>query len=178
MKLPIAHYGDEVLRKKAEPVEELTPEILRLIEDMIETMEAENGFGLAAPQIYKSPAIFIPPVPEIGLEGREGAGEIRVFINPKLSDPSEELWAATEGCLSIPMVYAEVTRPVSITLEYTNRDGERVTEQFSGWDARVIMHENDHLNGVLYIDRMSKKERQQLEPALRALKKETRARKK
>lgn len=171
MILRLAYYGDPILRKKTAPVKEITDEIRQLVKDMTETMHAKNGIGLSANQVHHSISLFIicPPVPsEDGNEWRDG--ELRVFINPKLKDPSKQTIILPEGCLSIPGIYADIQRPACITVEAMDLDGKIFVETFTGWPARVIMHENDHINGVLFIDRVLGKERQRLEPRLRELK--------
>ena len=96
-------------------------------------------------------------------------GDPKVFINPTLSEPSLETWTVQEGCLSIPSIHADVQRPKEITVEYTNLKGEQVKERVKGWEARVILHENDHIQGVLFIDHISKKKRAELEPFLKRM---------
>lgn len=177
MKLPLTYYGNPVLRKKTAKVAQITDEIRQLVNDMIDTMREQNGIGLAAPQVNKSLAIFITEAP-IRVEGEPEEnwlpGKLRVFINPKLSGHSEEQWMRGEGCLSIPHVYGEVPRPVYVTVEATDLDGNLFTEEFSWLEARAIMHENDHINGVLFIDRIHGKERKELEPQLNAVKRKYR----
>lgn len=168
--LPLAYYGDPILRKKAEPVQEITEELRTLVGEMIETMDACNGIGLAAPQVHHSIRLFIIRVPNG--EDEEGSvqwGPVKVFINPELSDPSKESWSHSEGCLSIPTVGGNVERPKEITVEYTDLDGSVICEHCTGWEARVIMHENDHLNGVLFIDRMKSEARKKVETQLKHL---------
>ena len=169
MLLPIIYYGNPLLRKKAEPVGKITPEVLDLIRNMEETMDSKMGLGIAAPQIGSSLAIFLirPPIDVNGQFEREPT---RVFINPKLYDPSEESWIHEEACLSIPKVYGEVERPAEVTVTALDERGKEFTEHFSGWAARVIMHENDHLNGVLFIDRLSAKRRREIEQRLNQIK--------
>ena len=100
-----------------------------------------------------------------------GEGKTRVFINPKILEYSKEEWHRGEGCLSIPEVYASISRPLHIKVEATDVEGKRFIENFSDLEARTIMHENDHINGVLFIDRVRGRERESLEPLLRRLKK-------
>lgn len=172
MKLSLAYYGDPVLRKKGTHIEEITPEIKKLVEDMIETMLELDGIGLAAPQVFKSLLLFVTRAPIPSEDGKEWIeGPIRVFINPKLSDPSSEGWEASEGCLSIPSLYAPVMRPWKITVEAMDLEGNHFKEELQGWPARVVMHENDHINGILYPDRILGKSRQLLEPKLKDIKK-------
>lgn len=172
MKLPLIYYGNPLLRKKAEPVAEITQEIKQLIQDMLETMQAQDGLGIAAPQVGRSLAIFItaPPIED----GKGGYTQLppRVFINPKLSNPTNEGWPHSEACMSIPKLSGTVIRPVQITVTAQDIHGKEFTEVFTGWPARVLMHENDHLNGVLFIDRIPQDERRAMEDALRKIKKQ------
>lgn len=171
MRLPLAYFGNPVLRKKGLPIEEITDEIRQLVHDMIETMEVENGAGIAAPQVHKSLDLFVTQVP---LHDEETdtwePGELRVFINPKLSKPSEKKWVYPEGCLSIPGVRGEIERPWAITVEATDIEGNQFTLDLEGLEARVVMHENDHIKGTLFPDRMSAKERKKIESGLARLK--------
>ena len=164
MKLPLAYYGDPILRKKVVPIDEITDEIRQLANDMIETMRETNGIGIAAPQIHRSIAIFITevPIPE-RIEGSDEINwlpcKVRVCINLKILSHSEETWTYEEGCLSIPGIYGAVPRPIKIKVQAMDLDGKVFEEEFSWLDARTIMHENDHINGVLFVDRMPRKER-------------------
>lgn len=169
--LPLAYYGDAVLRKKAEPVNTINDDVKKLAEEMIETMDACDGMGLAAPQVHHSIRMFVYRKPLEGEEGSVDLGEPIVCINPKLTKPSDEKWSASEGCLSIPTIRAEVERPLEISLEYIGLDGKTVHKRCKGWEAKVIMHENDHINGVLFIDRMDKNERSKLDPILKKIEK-------
>jgi peptide deformylase len=172
MKLPLCYYGNPVLRKKCTPVEQITDEIKTLIKDLEETMEAYAGLGISAPQVGKSLAIFLVRYPiEDESSHRYDRAPLKVYINPKLSQPSQETWVHEEGCLSIPKVYADVERPFTITITALDIDGKEFSEELSGWHARVVMHENDHINGVLFVDRISEKSRNRIEPALRTIKK-------
>ncbi len=172
MKLPLAYYGDPILRKKAVPIKNITPEIKQLVADMIETMDETKGIGIAAPQVHHSLAIFVTRTPVEQEDGSFIDGPIvRVFINPKIQGYSQEVEEDSEGCLSIPRLYGEVIRPIKISVQATDLDGNTFTEDFTNLAARIIMHENDHINGVLFIDRMHGKERKELEPKLREIKK-------
>lgn len=171
MLLPLAYYGNPILRRKGDNIVEITQDIRTLVEDMIETMNHARGIGLAAPQVHRSLALFIT-APTSTFEGDLWVpGPVHVFINPRLYDPSEETWEYSEACLSIPKLYGPVIRPWKITVEAQNLEGQWIKEEFSGLDARVIMHENDHINGVLFIDRVPQKIRKELEPSLRDIKK-------
>ncbi|MDP1608161.1 MAG: peptide deformylase [Chlamydiales bacterium] len=171
MPLPIVLYGDPILRRKADPIGEMTPEIHQLIEQMLETMVHENGVGLAAPQVGHSLRLFV-----LRDEITDESGEFcfsppEVVINPEFSDPSDELQIDLEGCLSIPKIQVEVARPLKIHVRYQNLKGESISELLEGFRARVFMHENDHLNGRLMIDRVqSDVIRKRLAPALQKIK--------
>lgn len=169
--LPLAYYGAPVLTEVAKPIAEITPEIKKLVEEMITTMYASPGMGLAAPQVHQSLRLFIAQPPIEVAPGKFENGELEVFINAQVSDPSSDTWENEEGCLSIPTIRASVSRPKEITIEYTNLKGEQINKRVSGWEARVILHEYDHIEGILFTQRLSKKERQLLDLRLRQLKK-------
>lgn len=172
--LPLAYFGDPILRKKANPIPEITPDIHKLVDEMIETMDASDGIGLAAPQIHHSIRLFVYRTPIAKEPEGFDLGEVKVIINPKLLQPSNESWRWPEACLSIPGLRADVERPKEITVEYTNLEGKLVKQRFSGMEARVIMHENDHINGILYIDRLDAKTRSKFAPFLQNLEKRVR----
>lgn len=141
-KLTIRKLGDEVLRKTCRPVDEITPRILTLLDDMVETMRAADGCGLAAPQVGILRRIVVVEVEP---------GVVYELINPKIIAYSGEQ-TGEEGCLSVPGQYGVVTRPLHVTVEATNRHGE--VFQVTGHEllARAFCHELDHLDGKLYID--------------------------
>ena len=136
--------GEKVLEKVSRPVDAVTPRIRDLVEDMLETMYDAGGVGLAAPQVGILQRFFVviadDDVP-------------RVFINPQIIATSSEMCEYEEGCLSIPNVYEKITRPAKITIQALNEQGRPFTLEAEGFLARVIQHEYDHLEGVLYIDR-------------------------
>lgn len=171
MKLDLAYYGNPILRKKCQPVSEINDEIRQLVEDMVETLVEHNGIGLAAPQVNKDLRLFITAVPNELPDGNWEQGELIVFINPEIISYSEEQEIRQEGCLSIPKLYGDVIRPSEILIRATDINGNEFEREFSGLQARCCMHENDHINGVLYIDRIKGKERQLLETKLREIKK-------
>lgn len=171
MKLPLAYYGEPILRKKCLQVEKINDEVKQLIKDMEETMLMHDGAGLAAPQVHQPLAIFLTNIPKKSASDEGSPGNIRLFINPKILEYSQEEWLRGEGCLSIPNVFAPVFRPLRIKVESLDLDGNSFTEEFSGLAARAIMHENDHINGVLFIDRVRGKERKEIEAELREVKK-------
>lgn len=153
MVLPVILYGDKVLRTRCAEIEEITPWIRQLVADMIQTMDAKNGIGIAAPQVGHSIRLFVV-CNYIEVDGKSEVSSPIVYINPKIIAKSEETCIETEGCLSIPGIREEVERPIRITIEATDLDGKVFTEELEGYNARTRMHENDHLNGVLYIDRI------------------------
>lgn len=170
MRLKIRYYGDPILRVQAKPVSSITEDIRKLAADMIETMLACNGIGLAANQVGELVRIFVS-----NLDYEDEQGEIHlcdpvVYINPVLSDPSDTLVERSEGCLSIPSLTAPVVRPFTVKVEALDLNGNLFKKECCGYLARNIMHENDHLNGVLFVDRIKGKRRSQLEPKLRLIK--------
>jgi peptide deformylase len=148
--LKVRRYGDPVLRRRAAPVESVTPEIRRLAADMVDTMYDEVGIGLAAPQVGISMRLMV-----VGDE--EGRG-VQVLVNPAITAQGGTV-TAEEGCLSLPGIFAHVTRSEWVTLQAQDLEGQPVTMTARGLRARVFQHELDHLDGVLFIDR--------LEPVLR-----------
>lgn len=171
MILKLAYYGEPILRKKCAKVEEITPEIKSLIEDMIETMHASNGAGIAAPQVHQDKAIFVICPHFQDEEGKWKKGPVQVFINPKIVEKSEDSTIENEGCLSIPKIYADVKRPKRVLITATDENGNEFTREFTDFDAHIVLHENDHINGVLFIDRLSATEKKGVEHKLRDLKK-------
>jgi peptide deformylase len=171
MILSLAYYGDPILRKKTDLVQEINDDIRQLVADMIETMYAEDGIGLAAPQVHHSFSLFVTCVPTYVDEHTLIPGTERVFINPKILSYSEEKNSLPEACLSLPKLSGYVTRPLKIVVEAMDLEGKIFTQEFVDYEARCILHENDHINGKLYIDRMENKERQALEQKLREIKK-------
>ncbi len=171
MLLPIRYYGDAVLRARCLPVGEITEEIRELVRNMIETMDASKGIGLAAPQVGYPIRLFVLRNYIESAEGDLTFSEPFVFINPILSNPSLKKESDTEGCLSIPGIREEVARPLKIRIEAVNLEGIPFAEEVEGYNARVRMHENDHLNGVLFIDRVDLRKRKKLELPLKEIQK-------
>lgn len=170
MKLSLAYYGDPILRKKAEPVTEFDDELRKFVKDMEETMLAARGVGLAAPQVHRSVRIFLMNWWERDEDGKVLPSKTWVFINPKIIEVSEELFVGSEGCLSIPKIYEDIARPLNVTIEAQDEFGKTFRETFNGWLAKAVLHENDHINGVLFIDRMAPKKRREIETTLNAIK--------
>ena len=137
--------GDETLRQKSLPVQQIDDQLRSLVSEMFETLKKSSGIGLAAPQIGKNIRLFI-----VQLEDSDGM----VFINPEVIKTSEQLCTMEEGCLSIPKVYEKVVRPKEITIQYTDLNGKKQIIKAEGLLSRVIQHETDHLNGILFLDRI------------------------
>jgi len=170
MLLPLTYLGDPILRKKAARVETITPEIRQLAHDMEETLKHLNGVGLAAPQVKYGVALFVTHVPYRQSEEWTD-GPIKVYLNPRIVDVFGDLWEYEEGCLSIPKLYLPIERPASVTLEAMTLEGTLLQETYHGLEARVFLHENDHLNGVLMFDRVHGPQRKKLDPILRDIQK-------
>jgi len=143
--LKVRRYGDPVLRRRAVPVGEVTPQIRRLVEDMTDTMYDEVGIGLAAPQVGHSVRLLV-----VGDE--EGRG-VQALVNPVITESGGTV-TAEEGCLSLPGIFADVTRAQWVRLEAQDLEGRPVAMTARGLRARVFQHEIDHLDGVLFIDRL------------------------
>jgi peptide deformylase len=159
----IRKYGDRVLRGKGKAVEEFGPDLKPLFEQMEETMIAARGVGLAAPQIGISKQIAIMnPEPEDGTK-------LIKMINPRIVAASKETVKIDEGCLSVPGVRGDVERPESVTVVYQDEKGKEHTLEAEGLLARIVQHELDHLNGVLFIDRLSFAKRSLIKAKLRTL---------
>ena len=145
---PIVAYGNPILKKEAEEIEE-GKDIQKLIEDMYATMDHANGVGLAAPQGVR---LFVIDSSLMLDENDEEKGIRRAFINPIILDEYGDDYGFEEGCLSIPDVRAEIIRPEKLTIEYFDENWNLKEEEFSGMTARVIQHEYDHLEGILFVD--------------------------
>lgn len=172
MILPLVYYGNPLLREKAKEIESISEEIKQLVVDMIETMDAKNGIGLAAPQVGHSIRLFVLRNYIEGKDGQLHLSDPQVYINPKITLHSVEPVIDEEGCLSIPGIKEEVERPLHLTVEAQDIEGTTFTEEIVGYKARVILHENDHLNGVLFVDRLPKDVKTRIDPELRKIKKE------
>lgn len=170
MALKLRYYGDPVLRKKAEEIKEITQEIRDLAHGMIDVMLKARGCGLAGNQVGQLLRIFVSNMEREDEEGRVHYGEPRVYINPVISNPSEVMCEVSEGCLSIPKLHLPVVRPLTVEVEALDLDGKVFKQQCYGYLARNMMHENDHLNGVLFIDRIRGKKRNEIESYLRHIK--------
>jgi peptide deformylase len=178
--LPIRKYGDPILRQKARPIAAITAELRQLAADMGETMYAANGIGLAANQIGRLERILVLDVVQTDdgpgkPRGRQRTSErqLEVYLNPEILDTGIEDDTYSEGCLSIPGLEGDVYRPLRLTLRWMDLDGATHEASFDGMRARVLQHEIDHLDGILFIDRLPEARRASLAGALNRLKKET-----
>lgn len=151
---PLIILPDPLLRQHSKPVEQVDAEILRLADDMLETMYDAPGIGLAAIQIGVARRMLVI---DVSREDEDRAPV--VFINPEIVKVSDDVSTYEEGCLSIPDYYAEVERPAALTVEYIGRDGKKQTVEADGLLATCLQHEIDHLNGVLFIDHISRLKR-------------------
>ncbi|NDP21749.1 MAG: peptide deformylase [Paludibacter sp.] len=166
MILPIYTYGNAVLRKQAEPIKTSYPELNTLISNMFDTMYHAEGVGLAAPQIgLPIRLLIIDLAPFIEDDPELGAFKT-VMINPTILEHSEEEVAGEEGCLSIPGIHETVMRPDAIKIKYFDVDFNEHIEEFIGYQARVVQHEYDHLEGHLFTDKVSPIRRQLLKSRL------------
>lgn len=173
----IRMYGDPVLRVKARPVEETTPALRRLAEDLIDTMVEAEGIGLAAPQVGEPVRMYVVNLraigPDLFLESRgpslEGEPDHLVLVNPRVVR-QEGAQTGDEGCLSFPDLYEKVTRPEVVRVEAADLDGRPLEIEGTGLLARVLVHEFDHLEGTLFIDHLSKFRLQFLRNRLKKLK--------
>ena len=170
-KLQLTYYGNPVLRKQAQPISEITPEIRALAEGMLKLAEECEGLGLAANQVGSLHRIFVfRYFLEFPDEDKEPKlTPLQVCINPKILEISEEKERAIDGCLSIPGIQIYSERPNRVLIEAQNIEGETFQLELTGYNARIFLHENDHLDGVLNIDHLPKEEQEPLQPQLEAI---------
>lgn len=161
MILPIRAFGDAVLRKKCKDISADYPNLKELIDNMFETMESAHGIGLAAPQIGLDIRLFVVDLTPLADDEdyQDIADELKTFrkvlINAKILEESGEEWKFNEGCLSIPDVREDVKRKETIKIEYLDENFKKHTDTFSDMRARVIQHEYDHIEGILFTDHLS-----------------------
>lgn len=184
MILPVIRYGHPVLRQKGARIESVTPEIKKLIADMFETMYDEKGIGLAAQQVGVARQVTVIDVR--GVTDRPSTLELDgkpadvkdfmplVLINPEVKPVGKPV-AGPEGCLSFPEIFGDITRPETVDVTALNEKGKPIQFRCGGLLARAVQHETDHLNGILFIDRMDKKTKEELRPELNDLQAETKA---
>lgn len=177
MKLPIVAYGDPVLRKKAEEIEEDYPKLKELIDDMFETMYNARGVGLAAPQIGLPIRLFVVDGSPFGEDDEDGPGDPtvkdfkKVFINPIIIEETGDKWAFNEGCLSIPDIQEDVLRHSNILINYLDENFEEHEIELTGLAARIVQHEYDHIEGKLFVDKLGPLKKTMLKSKLDAISK-------
>ncbi|MBM3329977.1 MAG: peptide deformylase [Calditrichaeota bacterium] len=164
MLLKVIPYGDPLLRRHSAQVDAIDAEVKRLIADMIETMQAAGGVGLAAPQVGRSLQLFL-----IDWGAMQDGAEAVAYLNPEVLQAGGANVSKEEGCLSLPKVFAQVTRPDKVKVRYQTLDGRTVEETLKDLPARVFQHELDHLNGVLFIDRLTADIRKGLKEGLQSI---------
>ena len=166
MILPILSFGSPVLRSRCNDISSDYPDLDVLLSDMWETMYAAKGVGLAAPQIDRKIRLFLVDTTPFFEEEEEGTPVKKVFINPRIMNEEGDLWLFNEGCLSIPDIREDVKRKPIITIEYFDENFTKHIETFDGLTARVIQHEYDHVDGVLFIDKISPLRRRMIKSKL------------
>jgi peptide deformylase len=162
----LVFYGHDTLKKVAAEVAEIDDELLHLIDTMFNVMYREKGVGLAAPQIDESLRIIVVDVADDKKKSR-----VLELLNPVITASSDEVAPYDEGCLSVPGISREIIRPTGIQVRGVTRDGKDVSLEMDGMLARVTQHEIDHLNGILFVDRLEDYERNELRPELKRIKK-------
>ena len=151
--MQILGLGNECLRQKALPVKKIGPEYVKIAQELLDTLHSGDGIGLAGPQVGILERIFVVHV---------GEYDPIVFINPSILETSQETLKYEEGCLSLPGIYTDVIRPKAVKIQAWNEKGRPFTLEAEGLMARVILHENDHLDGILFIDRISEQKRNRI----------------
>lgn len=172
MKLPIVAYGDPILRKKTEEIDEDYPNLKELIKDMFETMYAAHGVGLAAPQVGLPIRLFVIDATPFAEDDEEDVALKdfkKVLINPIIIEEKGEKWGFSEGCLSIPDINEEVMRPSHIVINYLDENFEEHEVELSGLAARVVQHEYDHIEGKLFVDKLGPLKKTMLKGKLDAI---------
>ena len=164
---PITLYGNAILRKSCQDIVEGDIDVKNLSEDMFKTMHQADGIGLAAPQIGLNIRIFV-----LDAGSRDEEKKPITMINPKIISLHENKVPYEEGCLSFPEHFAEIDRPEKIKIEYLDEDNSKKISTFSGFESRIIQHELDHLNGILFVDHLSRLKRDVIIRKMRKYKKE------
>jgi peptide deformylase len=152
----IVKHPNDILRRKAQPVKAIDAEMRQLLDDMVETMRAAPGVGLAGPQVNVPLRVIVVEFgeePEEDGDTKPAPKQLFTLVNPEITRVSTETETATEGCLSIPGLVGDVERATSVTVKALNKRGQPVKIKATGWLARIFQHEIDHINGVLFIDR-------------------------
>lgn len=175
MILPIVAYGDPVLKKRGEDLEVNDPSLPKLVEDMFETMYNAHGVGLAAPQVGKSLRLFVVDASGFVEEGDEEYETLKdfkkVFVNPEILNEEGDEWAFSEGCLSIPDIHEDVYRHETLRIRYMDENWVEHEEELSGLAARVVQHEYDHIEGVLFVEHLTPLRRRMIKGKLQNISK-------
>ncbi len=166
---PVTVFGDPVLRKHAEPITKDFEDLKGFIQNMFETMYNSDGVGLAAPQVGQAIRIFV--LDTTHNEEDEPAGIKKAFINPEILEKSGDEWVMNEGCLSLPEIREDVLRPETIRIKYFDENFNEYVEEYSGFTSRVIQHEYDHLEGVMFVDYLNPLKKRILKGKLTAISK-------
>jgi len=169
--LPILEVPDPRLKTISQPVTEFDDDLRKLVDDMFETMYVAPGIGLAAVQVSVPKRLLVIDLQEPEEEDGEPVKKPRVFINPEILDPSEDLATYSEGCLSVPDQYADIERPAAIRARWHDVDGKIHEEDMVGLMATCLQHEMDHLEGILFIDHLSRMKRQMVLKKLEKMRK-------
>lgn len=171
MILPIFAFGQPVLKKRASEIDADYPELATLIANMYETMYHAHGVGLAAPQIGLSIRLFVVDTIQVMEEGEKEKGIKKVFINPEKIEETGEIKPYEEGCLSIPQIRGDVDRPEVVHIKYMDEQFVEHIETYEGLNARVIQHEYDHIEGLLFIEKLKPLKKQLIKRKLEAIRK-------
>lgn len=166
---PVTVFGDPILRKKAEPITKEYDDLKTVIQNMFETMYHSDGVGLAAPQVGLSIRLFV--IDSNTDDKDEPAGIKKAFINPEILKKWGDEWSMNEGCLSLPEIREDVFRPETIRIRYMDEDFNEHEEEYSGFTSRVIQHEYDHLEGIMFIDYLKPLKKRILKNKLTAISK-------
>jgi len=166
---PVTVYGDPVLRKKAEPITMDFEDLKGFVQNMFDTMYNSDGVGLAAPQVGQPIRVFV--LDTTHNEEDEPAGIKKAFINPEIVEKSGDEWIMNEGCLSLPEIREDVLRPESVRIKYFDEDFNECEEVYHGFTSRVIQHEYDHLEGIMFVDYLNPLKKRILKGKLTAISK-------
>jgi len=166
---PVTVFGDPILRKKAEPIDTSFPNLNEFVENMFDTMYNSDGVGLAAPQVGQAIRVFV--IDSITDDEDEEPGIKRAFINPEILEKTGDEWVMNEGCLSLPEIREDVSRPETVKIKYFDIDFNEHIDVFNGFTSRVIQHEYDHLEGKMFVDYLNPLKKRILKGKLTAISK-------
>ena len=166
---PVTVYGDPILRKKTEPITKDFKDLKGFIQNMFDTMYSSDGVGLAAPQVGQAIRIFI--LDSTSTDDEEPDGIKKAFINPQILEKFGDAWVMNEGCLSVPEIREDILRPETVKIKYFDEEFNEHIETYSGFTSRVIQHEYDHLEGVMFVDYLNPLRKRILKGKLSAISK-------